>query len=181
MYSNPFTHTGIGLKGIQINLRRSHVATTNLIDKCNHIRSCVLFIQDPMTFKNQLGGIPRSLKQHYASHEHIRAAICHTNDLTILDMPTFTDRDVVICLWAQPKKNSAIIIISAYWDCTYPNIPDKLVNAIQYANDKRYPILCCIDSNAHSTVWGSPSDNTRGCTFEEFMIEHDLDVNNTGN
>jgi hypothetical protein len=29
MYSNPFTHTGIGLKGIQINLRRSHVATTS--------------------------------------------------------------------------------------------------------------------------------------------------------
>jgi hypothetical protein len=60
MYSNPFTHTGIGLKGIQINLRRSHVATTNLIDKCNHIKSSVLFIQEPMTFKNQLGGIPRS-------------------------------------------------------------------------------------------------------------------------
>jgi hypothetical protein len=43
MYSNPFTHTGISLKGIQINLRRSHVATTNLMDKCNHIKSCVLF------------------------------------------------------------------------------------------------------------------------------------------
>jgi hypothetical protein len=181
MYSNPFTHTGIGLKGIQINLRRSQVATTNLIDKCNHIKSCVLFIQEPMTVKNQLGGIPRSLKQHYASHEHIRAALCHTSDLTILDMPTFTDRDVVTCLWAQPKKNSAVVIISAYWDCTNPNIPDKLVNAIQYANDKHYPILCCIDSNAHSTVWGSPSDNTRGRTFEEFMIEQDLDVNNIGN
>jgi hypothetical protein len=127
MYSNPFTHTGIGLKGIQINLRRSHVATTNLIDKCNHIKSCVLFIQEPMTFKAQLGGIPRSLKQHYASHEHIRAALCHTADLTILDIPTFTDRDIVTCLWTQPKNKSPVVLISAYWDCTNPNIPDKLV------------------------------------------------------
>jgi hypothetical protein len=83
------------------------------------------------------------------------------------------DGDIVTCLW-QPEgthnRNTAnIILISAYWSSNDNQLPALLPLATEFAYHHNYEIICCIDSNAHSTLWGPPRDDHRGHTFEQFQ------------
>jgi hypothetical protein len=118
---------------------------------------------------------------HYNDHPHVRAAIGHTTNLDIYGIPTLTDRDVCTCLWNKAHNNENILIISAYWDNLDNNIPPMLELAINTANTKGYQFILCIDSNAHNTLWGSKTTNTRGRTMEEFIAQHNLEIQNRGN
>jgi hypothetical protein len=107
-----------------------------------------------------------------------QVAIGHSNDLDIYSIPNFTDRDVCSCIWNKPELEKPIILISAYWDCLVNSIPEKLTAAISFANTKQYQFIVGIDTNAHSTTWGSPSDNVRGKLFEEFIAENNIEIHN---
>jgi hypothetical protein len=161
-------------------MRKSEVATTNLIKTCETLSSYILFLQEPRTTYKKVT-IGQNTKMHYETHKHVRAVIGHSKDLNILGIPTLTDRDTVTCQWIRGRPEQTIILISAYWDATYPDIPPKLESALLYAHNKNLQVILCIDTNAHSTTWGSPRDNPRGLTFEELIANHNLAVQNIGN
>ncbi len=73
-----------------------------------------------------------------------------------------------------------ILLISAYWDITFPNIPPTFTNAIMEAIDKHYQILIGIDANAHHPAWGSPDTNIRGTLLENFLTNLNLHILNEG-
>jgi hypothetical protein len=83
-------------------------------------------------------------------------------------------------MWSKPRTNETILLISAYWDNNSSQIPEKLDLALQHARNKNHQFILCIDSNAHSTIWGSPHDNSRGHTFEEFMASYNIQLQNIG-
>jgi hypothetical protein len=165
-------------KGIQINLRKSIVATQNLLKKCEHIESGILFIQEPRVVKNKIF-LHHNLKLHYQSGEQARAAIAHTKDLNIMGLPHLTDGDMVSCLLTEGDGRKTLLI-SAYWDITSRSLPPKLEIAVEWANRTDIQFIICMDTNAHSTLWGSPVTNTRGNTMEDFMAAHDIDIANIG-
>jgi hypothetical protein len=172
-------NTGHNTIGLQLNMHKSEVATTNLAKICENIHSYILFLQEPRTVYKQVK-IDRSTKMHYQTHKHVRAAIGHSPNLKILGIPTLTDRDIVTCLWNKPVTNEEVLLISAYWDNLNPDIPLKLESALQFAHNKNIPFILAIDSNAHSTLWGSPNDNSRGLTMEEFIANHNIAIQNIG-
>jgi ribonuclease HI len=177
-----FTNNRSVVRGVQINLRKSDVATTNLLKKCEKLKSFILFLQEPKVVKSKIK--LQGAKMHYNSmvgENKPQVAIGHSNDLDIYSIPNFTDRDVCTCIWNKPELEKPIILISAYWDCLVNSIPEKLTAAISFANTKQYQFIVGIDTNAHSTTWGSPSDNVRGKLFEEFIAENNIEIHNRGN
>jgi hypothetical protein len=171
-------------KGIQINLRKSHVATTNLLRKCEQLDSYILFLQEPIYNKNNRIKLHHKIKTHYHvdnTDRQVRVAIGHTSDLEIFSIPNLTDHDTCTALWNKTDSDEYILLVSAYWDCKQNNIPDKLKQAIAFANNKGFKYIIGMDSNAHSTTWGCPRDDVRGTTLEEFIATNDAAIGNIGN
>jgi hypothetical protein len=179
--SSSFHKPNYSVKGIQINLGKSVSASTNLTLKCKKIKSYILFIQEPQVIKGKIN--LNRIKLHYHKQLELRprAAIGHSDDLDLLSIPNLTDKDVCSCLWNKPGDNKPLVLISAYWDGLTNEIPEMLIRAINFANNKQYQYILCMDANAHSTTWGSTSDNARGKLFEEFIIEKGMEIHNRNN
>jgi hypothetical protein len=100
--------------------------------------------------------------------------------LEIWQLPHLSDRDCQTAIWHN-GKTTPIILISAYWDIKFPNIPIKLIQAVTEAITKRYKLLLAIDPNTHHPAWGSPEVNPRGTLFESFLTNFNLQILNEGN
>ena len=50
---------------------------------------------------------------------------------------------------------------------------------MKYARDKRLAILLCIDSNCHSSSFGT-DENKRGEVLDDFIAAHNLKIENKG-
>ena len=72
-----------------------------------------------------------------------------------------------------------MILVSGYLDINKSVIPDWLSGIIQYSNKKKYPVLLGIDSNAHSTLYGTRS-NARGEELEDFILSNGISTENVG-
>ena len=55
-----------------------------------------------------------------------------------------------------------------------------MTDVTQYADDHNYRLIMCLDSNAHSGLFGPSSNNRRGDAFEDFILSHGLLVHNQG-
>ena len=58
-------------------------------------------------------------------------------------------------------------------------VPDSLTAVMLYAKRKRLAILLCIDSNCHSSSFGT-DDNKRGEVLDDFIAVHNLKIENKG-
>ena len=74
-------------------------------------------------------------------------------------------------------------ITSVYWEGTPKSspLPDKLLQLLTYVKINKNPIIICIDSNAHSPMWGSPDTDQRGLELEDILLENDLVILNGNN
>ena len=52
---------------------------------------------------------------------------------------------------------------------------DSLTALMKYAKDKRLAILLCMDSNCHSSSFGT-DDNKRGEVLDDFIAAHNLKI-----
>ena len=50
---------------------------------------------------------------------------------------------------------------------------------MKYAREKRFVILLCIDSNCHSSSFGT-DDNKRGEVLDDYIAAHNLKIENKG-
>ena len=73
-----------------------------------------------------------------------------------------------------------ILLVSAYLDINDPPVPRWLECAVDHANSNRLGVVLCMDTNAHSTLYG-PDDNDRGVELEQFLVGAGLWVENRGN
>jgi ribonuclease HI len=171
---------------LQINLQHSQTATAELHKRLTKLNTFIAFIQEPWQSRSKVHGLPSLTKKHYQPTAQIRTAICHSLNLSIFKVNHLCDKDITTCLW-QPENAShlpttaSIILISAYWDSTLNTLPNLLPLAVDYANHHQFDIICCIDSNAHSTLWGCPRDDNRGNLFEQFILQNNLHLLNIGN
>jgi hypothetical protein len=135
----------------------------------------IALLQEPPLSKNSLIKIPHPLHA-LAAPTNPRTAIIFNPSLDIWAIPHLSDRDCQVAIWYLNKRPT--ILVSAYWEINSLNIPDKITQAIRYAKRGKYDFLMGIDSNAHHYLWGSPTNNTRGLKFEEFISTHNLNLLN---
>ena len=75
-----------------------------------------------------------------------------------------------------------IIIRGKYMDGKVNHLPEMLHKVCHFAAVNRYGLLICTDSNGHSPLWGSPTQNPRGRLVEEDLIyRYGLQLLNQGN
>ena len=163
----------------QINLQHSKVSTLELsrwiIEKQQDTGngSFVCFIQEPYLFRGKL--------PHLAAHKcfvpaaDARTAIVCSKDINLWFAPEFSHRDLTTCT-VKLKSGVDITVCSVYCDILHQRIDPMLSNVVERPGMK---IICC-DSNAHSELWGSPEANARGEMFEDFIVENNLVLLNTG-
>ena len=117
----------------------------------------------------------------------VRSVIIHSKNFPVTPVQQLCSKDLAAGLITYSEKGKAAwqkqttLLISYYWDITFNNIPNDLSRAVQYAKDNNIDIQINMDSNCHSTLFGSRDQNERGNILEEFMVEHNLVPGNVGN
>ena len=95
----------------------------------------------------------------------------------------FSGRDSVTCSWSTGSANvlhPEIFLISSYWDINLASPPSEMLASIDFCTAHGIPYVCALDSNAHSTLWGSPFNNRRGDLLEDLISSKGMSVQNRG-
>ena len=139
-------------------------------------------ITEPHHTAGRITGMPRgttiisdkSIKQNQPGP---RAGIVASRGLGLTSLDSWCSRD---CAAAIARiQGQQVLIASIYLDINTTVTPDWMVGLVRMADRKKLPLIIGIDSNAHSSLYG-PDNNTRGDAFEDFLLEHGLDVENQG-
>ena len=168
----------------QINLAKSKVASADFAKRLVEWSPCCLvaFLQEPATTpRGLLESIPPGAQRFAALKP--RAAIVATKDLSLWPLSAeFTSPDVAACLWKTGiDLFPEIVLISVYADINNTDaVSPELARIATYCGMRNLPCIIGADSNAHSVLWGSEINNTRGDEFEAFMANNDLSVLNVG-
>jgi len=167
---------------VQINLQKSKIASSIVSSKTIEWSSKPLFIalQEPWLLKGgTIGNRPRDVQIYAAPNS--RAALMVTKDLHTWAMSDFTSQDQAVCMWNTGNNEfPKIIVSSVYCDIKKPMISQELSKLIDFCNVNSYPVILCMDSNAHSSVWHCSENNARGDDLEEFLLQGCLSVANLG-
>ena len=169
----------------QINLQHSKKASLELNIQFSKLDNFLILSQEPYQYENRIKCLPNNTNILYNNPNNLKPRTCiiaHRNMKTFL-LPQLSDQDTTVCSWELPPPNSSlkqVIIISSYWDINLPSIPQSLINAVNYCNTNNLPFIIGTDSNAHSTLWGSPNTDARGGQLEDFLIDLGIDLLNRG-
>ena len=161
----------------QLNLHHCEAAMAQV----GEIPDSIYLLQEPYYNKNRRPGV-RSPSSFYASPE-ARAAI-YTSSLKsfkFVPMHQFVGHDISTGVIEGGKLKHPIIISSIYLDITKPTILPLMAQLVEYCKVNKLPLICGLDANAHSPLWGSPDTNPRGEDLEFFIFENNLLVHNVGN
>ena len=167
----------------QINLHKAAQATNLLGQDLAGKTQSICFITEPHTNAGKITGMPRGMsiiadKSANPTNPGPRAGILASKDLAANGMEPWCNRD---CATAIVKLHGRqVLLASIYLDITQPVIPAWLDDLLNMAEAKQLPIIMGMDSNAHSTLFG-PDNNARGEALEEFIVQHGLSVQNSGN
>ena len=71
------------------------------------------------------------------------------------------------------------VLVSIYLDITNKVQPKWLDDLMIMIENKNYPMIMGVDSNAHSSMYG-PDTNARGREFEDFIMQYGLNIENVG-
>ena len=114
----------------------------------------------------------------YCTNNSPRTAIYLSKNITAWFIESLSTRDITVI---QTKiKSRETLVISVYLDITIKEvIPDSLTAVMKYAKDKRLAILMCVDSNCHSSSFGT-DDNKRGEVLDDFIAVFILKIENKG-
>ena len=166
----------------QINLHKASQATLLLGQEMEGPQQTISLITEPHHTAGRITGMPRgttviSDRSISQTQPGPRAGIVARRDLGLRSLDAWCSRD---CAAATAKLHGRqILIASIYLDITKPPVPGWLEGLMDMAENKKLPVILGIDSNAHSSLYG-PDNNTRGDEFEDFILQHGLEVINTG-
>ena len=161
-------------------MNRALVAQSELAINLAELKTDVVLLQEPVTYKNRLIQIP-SYFEGFPSRTlttRPRAAIYAKRNLKLIELVSLQTADCAVALFRS--NGLQIVIVSCYLDITNKEvITSEITNICQYAASNRFPLLLGIDTNSHSSLYG-PTTNKRGEKIEEFIMTNHLQVENKG-
>lgn len=158
----------------QINLHKSHHSKVELVRRDYDIT----LVQEPPYNKRGIS-ITRSQGTFAVAQGRARAAIVCKNNVIASMVTDYSGLD--ICTVQIKIRGRISMVSSVYMDINKSVRCDILTGLIRYCRAGNIPLLIGMDSNAHSSSWGSKEDNARGLELEEFLLEEDLHLLNRGN
>ena len=162
-------------------MRKSALAAAELQRKVGEIKSeCVCLVQEPSIYKSKFQNKPIGMRVFPSKFvtENPRAAIFAAPGLKFFELPELEDRDTTVCITKVKGRN--IIVASVYLDYNNKDVvTEKLKQVSDFAEENNFPLLLGMDSNCHSTMFGTET-NSRGSKLEEFIIENGFKIENIG-
>ena len=132
----------------------------------------IALIQEPVVHNGKITGFPGKLTLLKGSRP--RAAIITLPNINIrLNDDKSSDDIACATLFNTGDK---LHIASFYQDINRKEIDNHLLMFAKSVNH----ILIAGDTNAHSTLWGSPDNNPRGDKWEDFLVSTKLSLLNEG-
>ena len=166
----------------QINLHKARQATQLVGLELGEKRQSIVLMTEPHTYANKLTGMPNGTKKVMCGAKNEdpvpRASIVASLDVGLTAMDNWCNRDCAVALTRIGGRQT--IIVSLYLDVKLDVQPAWLDRLMEMIETKNYPAIIGVDSNAHSTLYG-PDTNTRGASFEDFILSYGLNVENRGN
>ena len=175
----------------QINCRKSGVATLDINSKVDEFystnkknklfNSLCICIQEPQFKYKRMIDLNAGLDQFsiYVAGEMTRALIATPKECNLMMVESLSTPDIAVCTKKSPGEKN-LIIVSMYMDITKPVINDYINKIIDFRRRTDSDLIICVDSNAHSTLWGSREGNARGRELEQYLFQQDLVVINQG-
>ena len=122
------------------------------------------------------------VKSHFHGKPKARAGIYLSSltSCTFVPLDQFTDHDIATGTIEGGSVTEPTVIASIYLHGESATILPKFRELVEYCQDKNLPLICGIDCNAHSPLWGSRDTNKRGEELEEFIFQHNLFIENIG-
>lgn len=159
---------------IQANLARSFNATTSLKHYQEENEHHISIVQEPYVLKNKIIGYP--LKHNIIAHTQNPkvAIIIHNKD--IQSFPLIIEEHIIATRIHYKSKD--ILLINCYWppgtdDTSHLSKIETALQTIQHTE-----VLITGDFNAKNTLWGSKISDRRGENILEFLIKHNLTIEN---
>ena len=137
-------------------------------------------VTEPCTAFNRVSQIPPNHVgiPNTTLNSRPRAAIFLPKSVPFVYLEQLSNPDCTVILLDTIRGK--ILLASIYLDSNENVVQDWLISLISYIDSKHLPALLAFDSNAHSQLYG-PDTNDRGKVFEDFILNHNLNVENRGN
>ena len=134
---------------------------------------------EPYTYENRVAGLPSGIRTVYHRNKNIRprACIVASKDVNLTAMENWCNEDCAVALTRVGGKQT--VIISLYLDIQKEVQPGWLDDLMQMIEEKNFPVILGVDSNAHSSLYGTDT-NARGNAFEDFILQYGLKIENIG-
>ncbi|KAF8789090.1 hypothetical protein HNY73_007064 [Argiope bruennichi] len=150
---NPPATTPIRL--LQINLRRSEIATSALLDAKTKFQPNIILVQEPYILDGRIAGIPRSWNQYTSKN----------NKAGIITLPTYSKpfllstSEYSISIKIQTDKGP--LTVTSSYSSPNGNIQEATQEIEQLiTNLNEESVIIGADSNAHNRLWGYPNEDT---------------------
>ena len=162
----------------QLNMHRATAAAT-ILDQQISTNPTICLLTEPCTAFGKVSQIPlnHTVIPCTTQITRPRAAILLPRSLQAVHLEQLSNPDCAVAL--VDTARGKILLASIYLDYNAAVVQDWLVNLMSYIDSKKLPSLLSFDSNAHSQLYG-PDTNDRGKRFEEFILQHNLHVENRG-
>ena len=157
------------------NLQHKRVATRNLVQMMSENKIVLAFVQEPYIIRNNLAGIPKSLRIYVSGNGRKRSALLVNNkeiDVVLNTQLSYEDS----LLTEISKGNTKSYGISSYFEITEDiqiNIR-KIEHILNYS--KGQVLLIATNSNGRSKTWYDIITNQRGKVLEEFLTICNLNI-----
>jgi hypothetical protein len=102
---------------LQVNLQHKRAATNNLVQVMSENQIDLAFLQEPYIIRNNLAGIPKSLRTYISGNERKRAALLVNNkEVDVILITQLSDEDCIVAEIIY--RNTKFYGISLYCDIT---------------------------------------------------------------
>ena len=164
---------------IQLNMHRATAASVLLQQQLQSVPA-ICMLTEPCTAFKKVAQVPKGYVclPGTTRPERPRTAILIPRNLPHVFIEQLSNQDCTVAL--LQAERGKVILASIYLDSNKDVVPDWLENLLSFAENRRLPLIFSFDCNAHSQLYG-PDTNDRGKVFEEFILNHGLQVENRGN
>ena len=149
------------------------------------IPDSIYLLQEPYYRTNGVPGV-RKPKNFYSHSRTSRAAIYVSalSTFTFVQMPQFTGEDITVGSIEGGCLKDPVIIASIYLEYEKPSVKPVVLplmgELIDFCTTRQIKLICGIDCNSHSPLWGCDDTNKRGEVLEEYIFQKRLFVHNIG-
>ena len=172
---HPSLHLGRRVNFGQINLAKRIDAARELSER----NYDVVMITEPHTAKNKVTGLKHNNNDNIVADNKSKPRACIRTSLPCWKVEGLTSKDTAVAI--IKTEEGQICVASIYLDIKKESArEEKLIDIANCCKKGNLPFIAGIDTNAHSSMWGSADDNKRGNELEELLLELNLHVLNQG-